>query len=85
MFGRKHTEKYLTFLVLIKKQENEKTIKYKIRFIDSVIFMASSLSSLIDNLAEALGKSKRKDCKSSIEYSQRWFPNMQVCGLQQNL
>ena len=61
-FG-KSTGKYLTFSVLIEKQEIEKTIESKIRFFDSVRFMASSLSSLIDNLSEALREGKCKDCK----------------------
>ena len=34
------------------------TIKYKTRFIESVRFMASSQSSLTDNLAEGLYKDK---------------------------
>ena len=42
--------------------------KYRIRFIDSVRFTASSLSSLIDNLAERLLKDKFKDCKSRLKY-----------------
>ena len=63
-----NTEKYITFLESIEKPENEKTIKYKIRFIDSVRFMASSLSSITGKLAEGLRKGKCKDCKSSLKY-----------------
>ena len=37
---------------LKKENENGKTIIYKIRLIDSVRFMSSSLSSLADNLAK---------------------------------
>ena len=44
-----NTEKYMTFSVPKEKQENGETIKYKIRFINSVRFTASFLSSLIDN------------------------------------
>lgn len=44
------------------KQENGNTIKYKIRFTDSVRSIASSLSSLADSLAEGLHKGKSKDC-----------------------
>ena len=62
-----NTEKYITS-VAIEKQENGKTKKYKIRFIDSVRFMTSFLSSLTDNLAEGLHKGKCKDCKPSLEY-----------------
>ena len=52
----------------IKKQENGNNIKYKVRIIDSVKFMASSLSRLSDNLTEGLHKGKCKDCKLSLEY-----------------
>ena len=52
----------------IKKQENGNNIKYKVRIIDSVKFMASSLSRLSDNLTEGLHKGKYKDCKLSLEY-----------------
>ena len=41
---------------------------YRKKFIDSVRFMASSLSSLADNLAEGLHNSKCNDCKSYLEY-----------------
>ena len=53
------TQKYVTYSLLIKK-ENSKTIKCKIKFINSVRFMASSLSSLADSLAEGLQKDKVK-------------------------
>ena len=46
-----NTEKYITFSVPIKKElESDKTITYKIKFIDSFRFMSSSLSNLADNL-----------------------------------
>ena len=39
-----NTEKYVTFSVPIKKQlDNGKTVTYKIKFIDSVRFMSTSL------------------------------------------
>ena len=51
---RKH-KKYLTFSASINKEpENRKTITYKMKFIDSVRFMPSLLSSLADNLSEGL-------------------------------
>ena len=43
-------------------------ISYKIKFIDSVRFMTSSLSNLIDNLAEGIHKIKCKDCDVFLEY-----------------
>ena len=58
-------EKYITFLVPMEKQENGKTIKYIIRLINSIRFMARYLSSLTNNLAEG---GKWKDCRTSLEY-----------------
>ena len=40
----------------------------RIKFIDSVRFMTSSLSSILDDLAEELYNIKFKDCKSCFEY-----------------
>ena len=48
-----NTEKYITFSVSINiEHDNGKTVTYKLKFIDSSRFMASSLSSLVDNLCE---------------------------------
>ena len=65
---RKNSNNQITFSVPIETQENQKIIKHKIRFIEHVIFMNSSLSSLINTLAKGLYKVKCKDCKSSLEY-----------------
>ena len=55
-----NTEKYITFSVPIKKElDNNKTITYKLKFIDSFRFMLISLSSLVDNLSEIY----KKECK----------------------
>ena len=71
-----NTEKRITSSVPIEKQESGKTKKYKIKFMNSVKFMASYLSSLAENLAEGLLKFKCKDCKFNLEYlSQRLFTN----------
>ena len=54
-----NTEKYITFSVLTNKElENNKAITYKIRFIDSIRFMSSSLSDLADILSEGLYNDK---------------------------
>ena len=47
-----NTEKYITFSVPIKKVlGNDKTVTYKLKFIDSYRFMQDSLSNLVDNLS----------------------------------
>ena len=53
MSWRKYGNIYTSFQYSIKKElKNGKVIIYKIKFIDSFIFMSSSLSSLVDNLSE---------------------------------
>ena len=45
-----NTEKHIPFSVPIKKEyDNDKTIIYKLKFIDSCRFMSDSLSNLVDN------------------------------------
>ena len=70
-FGE-NTEKYKTFSIPIEKEvtnidkdgnESVVTISYKIKFIDSARFVASSLSNLGDNLAEGIHKIKCKDLR----------------------
>lgn len=62
-----NTEKYIKCSVLIKKQNKRgKTVTFKLKFIDSVKFMPSLLSTLTNNLAEAPQKDKCKDCKSDV-------------------
>ena len=72
-----NTEKYKTFSVPIEKEvtkrdkdDNESvvTISNKIKFIDSARFMESSLSNLLDNLAEGIHKIKCNDCHCFLEY-----------------
>ena len=64
------TEKYITFSVpIIKRIENkDKEITYKIKFIDSFRFMATSLSKLVYNLTEDIHGDKCVDCKSDLSY-----------------
>ena len=52
------------------KDDNEDTItiSYKIKCIASARFMASSLSNLVNNLAEGIHKIKYKDCECFLEY-----------------
>ena len=71
------TEKYKTFSVPIEKEVTNidkdgngsvVTISYKIKFIDSVRFMASSLSNLFDNVTEGIHEVKCRDCNCFLEY-----------------
>ena len=63
-----NTEKYITFSVPIKtKIENKNMdITYKINFIDSFRFMATSLSKLVDNLTDNIHNDKCIKCKSNL-------------------
>ena len=65
-----NTEKYITFLVPLKKKIENKNIEitYTIKFIDSFRFMSSSLSKLVDNVSEEIHNNKCADCKSSLDY-----------------
>ena len=65
-----NTEKYITFSVPIKKKIENKDLEitYKIKFIDSYRFMASSLSKLADNLSEEIHTNKCSDCGSNLDY-----------------
>ena len=74
---RENTEKCKAFPVPIEKEvtnidkdhgESVVTVSYKIKFIDSARFMATSLSNLDDNLPEGIHKIKRKDCDCFLEY-----------------
>ena len=62
-----NTEKYISFSIAIEKHDNRKTIQYKIRFTDSVRFMASSFLILADNLEDGLHKGKCEDYKSNLK------------------
>ena len=70
MLRRKY-KKYITFSVPINKElDNGKTIiTYKLKFIDSFIFMSTSLSSLVDNSSEIYSKKCRdKNCESNCDF-----------------
>ena len=59
----KNTEKHITFSVPIKKIIDNKNIDipYKIKFIDSFRFMATSVSKLVDNLTDNIHNDKCKN------------------------
>ena len=59
-------EKYITFSVPIKKKcGDSKTIRHKLRFIDSFRLMSTSLSELVDNM---YGKHVNSiECKKCME------------------
>ena len=60
-----NTEKYITFSVLIKKKIENKDIEITY---NSLRFMATSLSKLVDNLTEDIHYDKCVDCKSDLTY-----------------
>ena len=47
-----NTEKYITFSVPIKEDDNSKKITCKLKPVDSYRFMQSKLSDLVDNLSK---------------------------------
>ena len=51
-----------------KLQKSVKMIPYKIKFIDSARFMATSLSNFVYNLTEGIHKIKCKHCECFLEY-----------------
>ena len=57
-------------MIKIDKDSNESVvaISYKIKFIDSARFRTTSLSNLVDDLAEGIHKIKCKDCDSFLDY-----------------
>ena len=58
----------VTFSVPIKKRIENKNmdITYKIKFIDGFMFMATSLSKLVDNLTDNIHNDKCVKCKSNL-------------------
>lgn len=65
----KNRRKYIVLSVTIKKEnENGKPRIYKIKFIDNVKFISSSLSSLAESFSEGLHQSKCKNWKSGLDY-----------------
>ena len=78
-FLGKNTEKYITFSVPIETQvmtvekngvKFTETLSYRLHFFDSARFISSSLSILVDNLAEEIHKIKCTDCDiCCLEYT----------------
>ena len=65
----KNTGKYIMLPVPIKKEnENGKPRTYKIKFIDNIRFISSSLSSLAESFSEGLHQNKCKNWKSGLDY-----------------
>ena len=59
-----NTDKHISFSVPIKKEhDNNETITYKIKFVDTCRLMPSKLSDFVGNLSEI----NNKDCKTCIE------------------
>ena len=78
----RNTEKYITFSVPIKKElDNGKSIKYKIKFIDSFRFMSSKSSDIINNLSEIYSK-KCRGCKERKHISVCSFIGLKYNKLQ---
>ena len=59
----------ITFSVPIKKEynNNNKTITYKLKFIDSFRFMPTSLSELVDNTSGIFNSIECKSCIGKIK------------------
>ena len=69
MLGGKHRRIYNIFCANKKRIGNKDIeITYKIKFIDSFRFMATSLSKLVDNLTEGIHNDKCIKCKSNLCY-----------------
>ena len=75
--SRENTEKYKMLSTPIRKEvikidkdtnESVATKSYKIKFIDSARFMATSLSNLVDILTEETHKIQCKDCDCFLKY-----------------
>ena len=79
MLKRKYKKIYYLFNTKLKKKKKNddgKTITYKIKFIDTCRFMQRKLSNLADNLSEI----NNKDCKKCME-RKKLDENVNLLGL----
>ena len=60
-----NTEKYITFSLPIKEDDNSKKITYKLKFTKVYRFMESKLSDLVDDLSE-INKNECPKCKRKM-------------------
>ena len=56
-------------MLIEKELANGKTVRYEIKFIETLRFIDSSLPSLANNLAKELRNSRCEDCESCLEYT----------------
>ena len=63
MFKKKHRKTYNFSIPINKELDNDKLIKYKLKFIYSFRFMSASLAILLDNLSEIYRSVSLKDLK----------------------
>ena len=68
MLRRKHGKAHTFFSPNRGKTWKRQKMTYRKKSIDSVRFLANSLSSVAKNLPEGPHNSKCKDCKSCLEY-----------------
>ena len=71
-------EKYITFSVPIKNEVinnnvDNKTITYRLKFIDSFRFMSDSLSNLADNTSEIFNSKERKSCIEKLKINSECY------------
>ena len=64
----KFYEEHQFSVPISKELDNGKTIKYRLKFIDSFRFMSTSISNLVNILSEKLHSDKCRDCKSELNY-----------------
>ena len=72
MFRQKQRKIHNIFCTNQKKSNEDGTIIYRIKFIDSFRFMSTSLSTLVDNLSNRIYDNHKCDsCGYNLEYNRR--------------